>query len=217
MGQIVSTVQATVWWSFFGKKPSAPQPLASEIKDDMHWTQWPSCCTVCTLHSHCTAFPIRNTKQELGTTKLCNQPFNCLVMFPEARSAAPYKGPSWDAVIDIPIQHCQKVSNLRVMRQVPAVSRQESLRDAEQPLRNRAGDWDSQSSKCMVSQIRQTNIKGGILPPRQQSEISTGNIQFLVDRPLSGGLQQLLGAGIKKIVVRTALSTKTRSTISLSR
>jgi len=40
---------------------------------------------------------------------------------------------------------------------------------------NRAGYWQSQSSNCMVSQIRHTHVKGDILPPRQHIKISTRN------------------------------------------
>ena len=42
------------------------------------------------------------------------------VVYREAQSATLHKGPLWDAVIDIPIHHSQKVSNLRVMRHAPA-------------------------------------------------------------------------------------------------
>ena len=45
--------------------------------------------------------------------------------------------------------------------------------------RTPAGDWESQSSNRMVSQIRHTHIMGGIIPPRKQIKISTSNnIEF---------------------------------------
>ena len=72
-------------WTVFRQKPSAPKPLASEIKDDMHWTQ------------------VRTQNKNWVPQNLCIQPLSGFVVYPEAQSAELHKGPLWDAVVDIPM------------------------------------------------------------------------------------------------------------------
>ena len=66
-------------------------------------------------------------------------------MYPREQSAELHKGPLWDAVVDTPIHHSQKLSDLRVVRHPRAVSHQEPHHDTERPLSNGGGYWQGQN------------------------------------------------------------------------